>query len=162
MTARALAAALAVAAATAAGCGDGGSAKGGDDAARATVTRYFAALGQGRSDAACRELSEPSQEKLAEYGSDVLRLERRSCPATMQRLLSSPAGPRLRALGRDARITSTGHEAGKVAVRVAGVAKPIEVRSADGSWRIESTPSVEPDKLPGGREGGAEHGGDGG
>jgi len=48
---------------------------------------------------------------------------------------------------------------GKVAVRVAGVAKPIEVRSADGAWRIESTPSVEPDKLPGGR---AEHGADGG
>lgn len=151
MSARVLAATLAVAAAAVAGCG-GGAANGGDHLARATVARYFSALGQGRSEAACRELSEPSQEKLAEFGSDVLRLQTRSCPATMQRLLSSPAGPRLRALARHARITSTGHEDSKVAVRVAGVAKPIEVRSADGAWRIESTPSVEPDKLPGDRD----------
>jgi hypothetical protein len=157
MTPRSIAATFAIAAAAVAGCGGGGS-KGGDDLARATVARYFAALGHGRSDAACRELSEPSQEKLAEFGADVMRLEKGSCPATMQRLLSSPAGPRLRALARHARITSTGHEGGKVAVRVAGVAKAIEVRSADGAWRIESTPSVEPDKLPGGREGDGEGG----
>ncbi len=156
---------LAVAAATAAtGCGGGGGAKRDDAAASGTVARYFAALGQGRSDAACRELSEASQEKLAEFGGDVLRLPSRSCAATMQRLLSSPAGPRLRALGRTARVAVAGHEAGKVVVRVSGVAKTIEVRSAGGAWRIESSPSVEPDKLPGGgREKDAdERDGDGG
>jgi hypothetical protein len=158
MSARATAAlAVAVAAAAVAGCGGGGGAKAGDHAARATVARYLAALGQGRSDAACRELSEPSQEKLAEFGSDVLRLPKPSCAATMQRLLSSPAGPRLRELGRHARITESGRDSGKVIVRVAGVAKPIEVRSANSGWRIESSPSVEPDKLPAGGEPDAEH-----
>jgi hypothetical protein len=153
-----LAATLAIAAAGAGGCG-GGNAKSDDGAARATVARYFTALGQGRSDAACRELSESSQEKLAEFAGDVLRLKARSCAATMQRLLSSPAGPRLRALGRHARVSVTGHDVGTVVVRVTGVAKTIEVRSADGAWRIESSPSVEPDKLPGG---GREHDADSG
>jgi hypothetical protein len=142
---RALVAGLA-AAAVLAGCGGGGA--NGDAAARATVTRYFTALGQGRASAACHELTEPSQEKLAEFGADALALDARSCAATMQRLLDSPAGPRLRALGRHVRITGSEREGGKIAVRVAGVAKPIEVRSADSGWRIESEPSVEPDKLP--------------
>jgi hypothetical protein len=149
---KALAALLVFAAALAAGCGRG--ADSGDSAARATVTRYFAALGQGRADAACRELSEPSQEKLAEFGADALRLDARSCAATIQRLLDSPAGPRLRALGRHVRITSSERDGGRIAVRVAGVAKPVEVRGADSGWRIESAPSVEPDKLPSGERDG--------
>jgi hypothetical protein len=142
---KAPAAALAIGALLA-GCGGGAN---GDAAARATVARYFAALGHGRADAACRELSEPTQAKLAEFGAEALALGARSCAATIQRLLDSPAGPRLRALGRHVRITGSEGEGGKVVVRVAGVAKPVEVRSIASRWRIESEPSVEADKLAG-------------
>jgi hypothetical protein len=135
-----LAAAAALAAA-ATGCGGTGD---GDGDARATVTRYFAALGAGRPPAACQELTGESQDKLAEFGTDALKLRGHSCAATFQALFESAAGPGLKTLGH-ARVTRVRREGDHEAISVRGVARPVEVVRDDGHWRIRSEPLLEKD-----------------
>ena len=150
---RTLAVAAAAVAVSLAGCGGGGQDP--DAAVRSTVASYFAALGKGDPHGACAQLSEPSREKLAEFGYDVLSTGDKTCASAYRRLFDSVAAPRLRHLGkpRIVRVTRTGDRA---SVQVDGVGSAVElVKSGDG-WRIESAPEVEPDKLPGGKDGGDE------
>ena len=123
-----------------AGCGSSGRPH--DSGARATVTRYFAALGGHRSDAACAQLTPESQDKLAEFGGDALHLRRPSCSATLKRLFASPAGPRLRTLAH-APIVSVKMEGNAAVVAVRGVDGPVKVVRDGGAWRIESSPTGE-------------------
>lgn len=148
MRALALATAAVVALAPA-GCGGGGQDP--DAAVRSTVSSYFAALGKGDPQGACAQLSEPSQEKLAEFGYDVLSTGDKTCASAYRRLFASVAAPRLRRLGRPriVRVTRKDHHA---SVQVDGIGSAVKlVRSGDG-WRIESAPEVEPDKLPGAKD----------
>jgi hypothetical protein len=133
-----LAAAAALAAAVA-GCGGAG-----DGDARATVTRYFAALGDARPLAACEELTGESQDKLAEFGTDALKLRGHSCAATFQALFDSAAGPRLKTLGH-ARITRVSRAGDHTEISVRGVARPVEVVRDAGHWRIRNEPLLEKD-----------------
>jgi hypothetical protein len=135
MSARRASAVLAAAAAlAAAGCGGAG-----DGDARAAVTRYFAALGAARPLAACDELTGESQDKLAEFGTDALKLRRHSCAATFQALFDSAAGPRLKTLGH-AQITRVHRAGDHTEISVRGVARPVEVVRDGGHWRIRSEP----------------------
>jgi hypothetical protein len=140
MSARRASAVLAAAAAlAAAGCGGAG-----DGDARATVTRYFAALGDARPQAACQELTGESQDKLAEFGTDALKLRGHSCAATFQALFDSAAGPRLKTLA-NARITRVRPAGDHTEISVRGVARPLEVVRDSGHWRIRSQPLLEKD-----------------
>jgi hypothetical protein len=147
----ALAAALA-ACAVAAGCGGSDGDDAAVDGARATVMRYFDALGGGNAAGACAQLTGPSREKLAEFGSDALRLKGHSCEATLGALLGSGAAKRLKAL-RTARITRAERHDEAVRVSVDGVDRPLEVVRAGGGWRIESDPITESDQPRSAREG---------
>jgi hypothetical protein len=131
--------AAAALAAAAAGCGGAG-----DGDARATVTRYFAALGAARPLAACQELTAESQDKLAEFGTDALKLRGHSCAATFQALFDSAAGPGLKTLGH-ARVTRVRHSGDHAQISVRGVARPVEVVRDGGHWRIRSEPLLEKD-----------------
>ncbi len=145
---RALAAAAVLAAVGLAACGGGQDP---DVAVRSTVTRYFAALGKGDPRRACAQLSEPSRERLAEFGYDVLSTGDRTCASAYRRLFESVAAPRLRRLARP-RIVRVSRTGDRASVQVDGIGSAVElVKSGDG-WRIESAPEVEPDKLPGGAE----------
>ena len=132
-----------------AGCGGG---SGGGDAAgpRATIERYFAAVGAGKPDAACAELNERSRERLAEFAKP-LGAQAEGCSATMRVVLSSRYGQRLAKLGRPVidDIKTTGDRA---TATVDGVDQPLVLTRDAGTWRIEFTPDVEADKLPGGAE----------
>jgi hypothetical protein len=132
-------AATAALAAAAAGCGGAG-----DGDARATVTRYFAALGAARPLAACEELTGESQDKLAEFGTDALKLRGHSCAATFQALFDSAAGPRLKTLGH-APITRVHRAGDHTEISVRGVARPVEVVRDGGHWRIRNEPLLEKD-----------------
>jgi hypothetical protein len=133
--------ATAALAAAVAGCGSGGSGASRDGAgARSAVARYFAALGGHRSGAACAQLTSESQDRLAEFGSDALRLRSHSCSATLDRLFASPAGPRLRGLAH-APVTSVKVRGEEATVAVRGVDAPLKVLRDDGAWRIESSPA---------------------
>jgi hypothetical protein len=137
------AAALAVlAAAFGAGCG-GGDPKP-EDAARATVQRYLTALGRGDAAAACREFTDSSREKLAEFGGEKLKLKERSCRATIDAALHAGNGAQLRALGH-AKITRVRMEQGHAEVAISGVGTTTTVVRSDGAWRIESEPTGETD-----------------
>jgi hypothetical protein len=131
-----------------AACGGGG--RGGKDehAARATVSRYFAALGAGRGAAACAEMSTPSRERVAEFAG-VFRLPSRSCGSVVDRIYRAPqAQPGLQRLGRPA-ITSVEVTGDRARVTVDGTDRPVELVHSRGAWRIEFTPQVEADRLPG-------------
>jgi hypothetical protein len=130
--------ATAALAAAVAGCGSSGG--GAQAGAKATVTRYFAALGGHRSAAACAQLTAESQDKLAEFGADALRLRAHSCSATLDRLFASPAGPRLRGLA-DAPVTSVKVQGDEATVTVRGVDAPVKVHHDHGAWRIEAAPA---------------------
>jgi hypothetical protein len=151
--------ATAALAAAVAGCGSSGSSGSGNAGAtpaksaaqvdrtagaRATVTRYFAALGGHHATAACSQLTPESQDKLSEFGGDALHMKRHSCSRTLKRLFASPAGPRLRTLAHApiaaAKITGDG-----VVVSVRGVDTPVKVVKDQGAWRIESSPTGETD-----------------
>ncbi|MGZ4268404.1 MAG: hypothetical protein ACXVFK_01305 [Solirubrobacteraceae bacterium] len=127
------------------GCGGAANA---DASVRSTVVRYFAALRHSRAADACEMLTEPSQEKLGEFGYDVLKTGHRSCPAAFKALFGSVAGPRLRALGAP-KITRVTRDDDRATAHVDGIGAPIKLVHGKDGWRIESEPSVEPDKLPG-------------
>jgi hypothetical protein len=142
-------AAVALAAAALGGCGKDKSGSPNDAVreARATVTRYFAALARADASASCAQLSEQSREKLAEYGKEALKLRgEESCDATVGALLQSTAGPGLRATARAARITRVDGKRARLEVRVHGVDRPLELVPAEGRYAIESEPIGEPDK----------------
>jgi hypothetical protein len=146
--ARTSAARLAALALAAGAAGCGGSAGGGgqdEPQARATVGRYFSALGAGDARGACAQMTTESRDKLAELGGAMLHLRTHSCAATIRRVLASPGGPRLRELSRSARVTRLEHEGAGVHVRVSRVGTPLEVVRAQGGWRIRSEPALEPD-----------------
>jgi hypothetical protein len=130
------------------GCGGTANA---DASVRSTVTRYFAALRHSRATDACELLTEPSQEKLGEFGHDVLKTGHRTCPAAFKALFASVAGPRLRSLPppKITRITRRGDRA---TAHVQAIGAPIKLEHTREGWRIESEPAVEPDKLPGGSQ----------
>ena len=140
--------ALAICALSAALIGCGGTANA-DASVRSTVTTYFAALRHGRATDACEMLTEPSQEKLGEFGHDVLKTGHATCPAAFKALFASVAGPRLRSLAppKFTRVTRDGDRA---TAHVKAVGAPIKLTRTKDGWRIESEPEVEPDKLPGG------------
>jgi len=125
------------------GCG-GGDDSSPRDEAKATVQRYLAALGRGDAAAACREFTRESQDKLAEFGAEKLRLGARSCAATIDAALNAPNGPQLRRLGR-ARITRVEVRGDHAEVSVAGVGSRTELVRSDGAWRIASEPTGETD-----------------
>lgn len=129
-----------------AGCGGGGADKGAP--ARATLQRYFAAVAAGRPQAACSELTERSQERLAEFAKP-LHSGADSCAATMRVVLGTSYGRRLGRLAHPRITRLTVHGASAVAA-VDGVDRPLELRHEGATWRIDFTPSVEADKLPGG------------
>lgn len=138
-------AALAVAAALpfAAGCGGGGDG-GGKAGARKAVQTYFAALAAKDAAGACKAFSDPSREKLAEFGHEHLKTAK-SCPAVLDLLLKSPAGGSLGKL-RHAKVTSVDLKSAKQAeVRVKGLDRPVDLTLVDGAWRIASEPSGETD-----------------
>jgi hypothetical protein len=143
---RATAVALAAAAVAAAGCGSGGGST--DSAQRATLQRYFAALAAKHPDAACAELTERSRERLAEFAKP-LKAGGNGCPATMNAVLASRYGQQLARLGHPVidQVKTSGDHA---TADVDGVDKPLALSREGGTWRIEFTPSVEADKLPGG------------
>lgn len=156
MTGPRAAACAATAVAALAGC------SGGDDSSespRATVERYFAAVGDGRADRACAELSERSRERIAEFAKP-LRADGEGCAAVMRVVLTSRFGANLRRLS-DARIERLDVKGSSASVHVDGVGRPVELVRENGTWRIEFTPSVEADRLPGGpkEEGEAAEGG---
>ena len=129
------------------GCGGTASA---DASVRTTVTTYFAALRHSRAADACEMLTEPSQEKLGEFGYDVLKTGHKTCRAAFTALFtSSVAGPRLRSMAppRITRVTRTGDRA---TAHVRGIGAPIKLEHTRDGWRIESEPAVEPDKAGGG------------
>jgi hypothetical protein len=140
---------LVVVAVAVGGCGKGKSGPP-DDAvrgARATVERYFAALARADASATCAQLSEPSREKLAEYGADALKLRgAHSCDATIDALLGSTAGAALRTTARAARVTRVRGKRERLEVRVAGVNRPLELVRTGTRYAIESEPIGEPDK----------------
>jgi hypothetical protein len=125
------------------GCGGTADA---DASVRATVTKYFVALRHNRATDACEMLTEPSQEKLAEFGHDVLKTGHETCPAAFTALFRSVAGPRLRALPAT-RITRVTRSGDRATARVRGIGGPIRLEHTRKGWRIESEPAVEPDKA---------------
>jgi hypothetical protein len=140
------------AAVVALGCGGGG--KSPDAAIRSTVGSYFGALGRADAKGACAQLSEPSREKLAEFGYDVLATGDKTCPSAYQRLFDSVAAPRLRRLGRNARVVRVARTGDRASVQVDGLGSLVKLVKAGDGWRIESAPEVEPDKLSGGKDAG--------
>ena len=134
-------AAVAALATLVAGCGGGESP---EAAARATVQRYLSALGRGDAAAACRELTDQSRQKLAEFGKAQLRLRAGSCEKTIDAALHAPNGPLLRKLGR-AKITSVAVDGDRAEASVAGVGQRVQLVRADGAWRIDSSPTGETD-----------------
>jgi hypothetical protein len=94
-------------------------------------------------------LTEPSQEKLGEFGHDVLKTGHATCPAAFKALFASVAGPRLRSL-EPPRITRITRRGDRATAHVRALGAPIELEHVKDGWRIESEPAVEPDKLPGG------------
>lgn len=131
------------------GCGSSGHTvatrqSGGGDAAaaRATVERYFAALGGHDAAAACSQLTAESRKRLSEFGGDALHMRAHSCSRTLKRLFASPAGPRLRTLA-NARIASVQVTGEGAVVAVRGVDAPVKVVRDQGAWRIESSPTGE-------------------
>jgi hypothetical protein len=134
-----------VAAVALAGCGGGGgSSSGGDGAPRATVQRYLAALGRGDAGAACRELSERTRERLAEFGREKLRTQGESCEATLGRALASPAGAALRRMGH-LPVAGVSVEGARARVEVSGGGQPVSLVRSEGQWRIDSQPTGETD-----------------
>jgi hypothetical protein len=125
------------------GCGGTADA---DASVRSTVTKYFAALRHGRAADACEMLTDPSQEKLGEFGYDVLKTGHKTCPAAFTALFRSVAGPRLRALPAT-RITRVTRSGDRATARVRGIGGPIRLERTKDGWRIESEPAVEPDKA---------------
>ena len=125
------------------GCGGTANA---DASVRTTVTAYFAALRHADSRGACRMLTEPSQEKLGEFGHDVLKTGHKTCPAAFTALFRSVAGPRLRSLPTT-RITRVTRSGDRATARVRGIGGPIRLEHTKDGWRIESEPAVEPDKA---------------
>lgn len=111
---------------------------------RSTVIDYFSALRHAQPRAACAQLTEPSQEKLAEFGADVLKTGAKSCSATYKSLFASIAGPRLRKLGRP-KITRVTRDHNRATVYVQGIGTPIELVHGKDGWRIASAPAVEAD-----------------
>ena len=138
-----VAAAAPLLAAALAGCG-GGGATSPEDAARATVQRYLAALGRGDAAAACRQFTEASRQKLADFGATKLRLHARSCEATIDAALHADNGPQLRKLGH-AKITRVQVSGDSAEVSVHGVGGRTRVVKGDGGWLIDSQPSGETD-----------------
>jgi hypothetical protein len=134
--------ATAALAAAVAGCGSSSGGDAGASAARATVTRYFAALGAHDATGACAQLTAESRDKLSEFGSGALHMRRHSCARTLARLFASPAGPRLRTLAH-APVVSVKVAGEEATVTVRGVDGPVKVLDRAGSWRIESSPSGE-------------------
>jgi hypothetical protein len=137
-------AALAVLAAAfalgAAGCGGSG----GGDPVRTTVTRYLDALGHGDAAGICAAVSPKTREKEAEFGADRLRIKPASCRATIDRLMASVAGPRLRGLGK-ARIVSVVRHGDRAEVRIDGFDRPTDVVREGRSWLIDAAPTGEKD-----------------
>jgi hypothetical protein len=126
------------------GCGGTADA---DASIRSTVVNYFGALTHARPRTACAQLTEASQEKLADFGFDVLKTHSKSCSATYRMLFASVAGPRLRHLGHP-RITRVTRDGGHATVHVDGLGTPIKLAHTKDGWRIDSEPAVEPDKAP--------------
>lgn len=139
--------ALAIGTAALTGCGSGGG--GQDDAApRATLQRYFGAVAAQKPQAACAELTEASRERLAEFAKP-LRAGGEGCEATMRVVLASRYGQRLARLAHPV-IKTLAVQGGHATARVDGVDTPVALTREHADWRIEFTPSVEADKLPGG------------
>lgn len=137
--------AMLAAGALTAGCG---SSAANDAGPRATIARYFAAVAAQKPDAACAELNERSRERLAEFAKP-LGAQVADCPATMHVVLASRYGQQLAKLGHPVidQIRTSGDRA---TATVDGVDQPLALTREAGTWRIEFTPSVEADKLPGG------------
>jgi hypothetical protein len=127
------------------GCG------GGDDeaAVRTTVQRYFAAVAARDGGAACNQLTESSRERVGEFAEPLGQDARAGCPGTMRAVFGSSAFPRLQTL-RDPRFERVRVDDGHATVRVRDVGSPLRLERRDGGWRIEFTPAVEADRLPGG------------
>jgi hypothetical protein len=128
------------------GCG-GSSPPSGPDAARAAVKRYFEAVAAQQPQAACAQLTTDSQQRLAEFAKP-LRAGDDTCTSTMRAVLSTTYG---KALGRlaGARILNVAIHGKTAVAAVDGVDKPLQLSLGSAGWRIEFTPSVEADKLPG-------------
>ena len=127
------------------GCGGATNA---DASVRSTVMTYFAALRHSRATDACKMLTEPSQEKLGEFGHDVLKTGRTTCPAAFKALFASVAGPRLRSLAPP-KITRVTRDGDRATAHVRAISAPIKLAHTKDGWRIESEPEVEPDKAGG-------------
>lgn len=134
-------------AAALAGCGSSGN--GGDDAApRATLQRYFGAVAAQKPKDACAELTEASRERLAEFAKP-LHAGGEGCEATMRVVLASRYGQRLTRLAHPV-ISKLAVDGQHATASVDGVDTPVKLTREEADWRIEFTPSVEADKLPGG------------
>jgi hypothetical protein len=126
-----------------AGCG--GGAQKPEDAARATVQRYLAALGRGDAAAACKQFTRASQEKLTEFGDERLKLPHPSCAATVGAALKARnGGAALRRLG-SAKISRVRMDHGRAEVTVAGLGTTTRVVKSGGTWLIDSEPTGETD-----------------
>jgi hypothetical protein len=137
--------ALALALLLAAPSGCGGGAQKPEDAARATVQRYLAALGRGDAAAACRQFTHDSRDKLTEFGDKQLKLPKPSCAATVGAALQARnGGDALRRLGH-AKITRVRMDHGHAEVSVAGLGTSTRVVRSGGAWLIDSEPTGETD-----------------
>jgi hypothetical protein len=136
-------AAVALAGATA-GCGGASDSGGGP---RGTLERYFAAVATARPDAACAELTRASQARLAQLA-PALGQAGGDCPAAMKAVFASPYGHRLAAL-RHPKITRLDVHGNRATAHVDGVDGPLALQRNAGRWRIEFTPSVDPDQVGG-------------
>jgi hypothetical protein len=131
-----------------AGCGGGGTAHDRSLPIRATLQHYFAAVAAQQPAAACRQLSEKSQERLGEFAKP-LHAGGEGCEATMRTVLATPYGKQLARLAH-AKVLRLAVHGNSATAAVDGVDRPLSlIRGGDG-WRIDFTPSVEADKLPGG------------
>jgi hypothetical protein len=126
----ALVALLAVVALAVAGSGND------EGAARQVLARYLNALRQGDAPKACAQLTSKSRAELAQVGSQLLLTSRSSCPESMEQLLQSGAGPRLRhmAVVPVRRVERDGDDV--LRAYLAGRSAPLVVRREGGDWRV--------------------------
>ena len=112
-----------------------GGAGGGEAAARKALASYLQALRHGDAPKACSQLTTESRAELGQVGSQLLLTGRDSCPATIEQLLRSGAGPRLRHLA-DVPVRRVERDGDVLRAYLEGRSAPMVVRREDGKWRV--------------------------
>lgn len=108
---------------------------GGEAAARKALASYLQALRHGDAPKACSQLTTESRAELGQVGAQLLLTGRDSCPAAIEQLLRSGAGPRLRHLAV-VPVRRVERDGDVLRAYLAGRSAPMVVRREDGRWRV--------------------------